>query len=219
MAISIPRKDGDFDERQQVITAKTSACLNVWAINASWYMNQLIPAKQAWETAWANYQDPAQRTKVITFIKNKTRKAYEKLLRLLVQMLESNPLITDDDRRAMGIVIRDTSRTPVKPPKNYPEFIIDTSIIRCLVIFFWDLGSKSKAKPHGVHGAEIRWAILDKPPLSVDELVHSGFDTRSPFELTFNESDRGKMVYFCLRWENTRGEKGPWSEIVMAIIP
>jgi hypothetical protein len=134
-------------------------------------------------------------------------------------MLESNPLVTDDDRRSVGIVIRDTSRTPVKPPKTYPEFIIDTSIIRCLIILFWDLGSKSKAKPRGVHGAEICWVILDRPPLSVDELVHSNFSTRSPFKLTFDETDRGKTVYFCLRWESTRGEKGPWSEIVMAIIP
>jgi hypothetical protein len=30
---------------------------------------------------------------------------------------------------------------------------------------------------------------------------------------------RGKTVYFALRWENTRGEKGPWSEIMSAIIP
>jgi hypothetical protein len=170
-------------------------------------------------TAWANYQDPALRTPLITFIKNEKRKAYEKVLRILIQMLESNPLVTDDDRRSVGIVIRDTSRTPVKPPKTYPEFMIDTSIIRCLIILFWDLGSKSKAKPRGIHGAEICWAILDRPPLSVDELVHSNFCTRSPFKLTFDESDRGKTVYFCLRWENTKGEKGPWSEIMMAIIP
>jgi hypothetical protein len=119
----------------------------------------------------------------------------------------------------MGIVIRDTTHTPINPPKSYPEFIIDTSIIRCLRILFWDFGSKSKAKPHGVHGSEIRWAILDHPPVSVEELIHSSFDTRSPFELMFDERERGKTVYFCLRWESTRGDKGPWSEIVMAIIP
>jgi hypothetical protein len=179
----------------------------------------LLVAKLAWVTAWANYQDPALRTPLITFIKNEKRKAYEKVLRILIRMLESNPLVSDDDRRAMSIAILDATRTPVQPPKTYPEFIIDTSIIRCLIILFWDLGSKSKAKPHGVHGAEICWAILDHQPLSVDELIHSGFCTRTPFKLTFDESDRGKTVYFCLRWENTRGVKGPWSEIVMAIIP
>lgn len=37
--------------------------------------------------------------------------------------------------------------------------------------------------------------------------------------LTFDENQRGKTVYFALRWENTRGEKGPWSQIVSSIIP
>jgi hypothetical protein len=53
----------------------------------------------------------------------------------------------------------------------------------------------------------------------VEDLIHSAFDTRSPFTLSFDENQRGKTVYFCLRWENTRGEKGPWSEIVSGIIP
>jgi hypothetical protein len=59
-------------------------------------------------------------------------------------------------------------------------------------------------KPAGQHGAEIRWAMRD---------------THMPLTFEFDESDRGKTVYFCLGWENTRGEKGPWSEIQSAIVP
>ncbi|MDR1273488.1 MAG: hypothetical protein LBK12_02965, partial [Odoribacteraceae bacterium] len=66
---------------------------------------------------------------------------------------------------------------------------------------------------------EIRWAISETPVVNVDDLTHSAFDTRTPFNLEFRGEERGKAVYFCLRWENTRGEKGPWSEIQSAIIP
>jgi hypothetical protein len=45
------------------------------------------------------------------------------------------------------------------------------------------------------------------------------FDTNSPLDIEFTEEDRGKVVWFAVRWENTRGEKGPWSEIYFAIIP
>jgi hypothetical protein len=45
------------------------------------------------------------------------------------------------------------------------------------------------------------------------------FDTDSPLEIEFDEADRGKIVWFAVRWENTRGQKGPWSEIFFAIIP
>jgi hypothetical protein len=43
--------------------------------------------------------------------------------------------------------------------------------------------------------------------------------TRTPFTLEFSGHERGKTVYFALRWENTRGEKGHWSPIQNAIVP
>jgi hypothetical protein len=51
------------------------------------------------------------------------------------------------------------------------------------------------------------------------ELTHSTFCTRAPLRLTFNGNERGKTLYFATRWENTRSVKGPWSEIMEAIIP
>jgi hypothetical protein len=103
---------------------------------------------------------------------------------------------------------------------TYPDFDIDSSIIRCLIIHFFNQGGKkSKAKPAGQHGAQIRWAVSDMPIVDVSELTRSSIDTHTPFTLEFEGHERGKTVYFCLCWENTRGERGPWSEIVSAIIP
>jgi hypothetical protein len=219
MARTISSKDSKFHEEQEIITAMVEKNISKWEIDRDWYDSLVTPAKKDWVAAWAAYQDPMQRTLLITFVKNEKRKTYEKLLRIVVQIVKCNQRITDDERRAMGIMMRSATRTLLKSPKSYPQFIVGTSVLRCLIIAFWDVGSKSKAKPHGVHGAEIRWAILDRPPVSVEELRFSDFDTHSPFKLSFDESDRGKTVYLCLRWESTRGEKGPWSEIVMAVIP
>jgi hypothetical protein len=222
MAKTIPDKDVDFHETQGIIYSVSYKNLIAWGLDQSWFTSTLTPAKVAWEAAWTAYLDPAQRTPLITFTKTEKRKEYEKLLRILVKNLESNTRVTDEALRSMGIVIRDTTPTRVEIPTHYPAYMVDTSVIRQLIIHFWNmlLGNRlSKAKPHGVHGAEVRWAVLPDAPASVEELIHSSFDTRTPLTLTFDESDRGKTVYFCLRWENTRGEKGPWSEIVMAIIP
>jgi hypothetical protein len=79
--------------------------------------------------------------------------------------------------------------------------------------------SEGRAKPFGVHGAEIKWGFSETEVINPDDLPHSAFDTRSPFRIEFRGEDRGKTVRFCLRWENTRGVKGPWSEIVSAIVP
>jgi hypothetical protein len=70
-----------------------------------------------------------------------------------------------------------------------------------------------------MRGVEVRLAILDAPPVDWDELLDSRFDTRSPLKLTFTGADRGKTLYFALRWENTTGVKGDWSEIYSARIP
>jgi hypothetical protein len=77
----------------------------------------------------------------------------------------------------------------------------------------------SGAKPPGQHAVEMCWAILDAPPAGPEELFHSCVDTRSPFRLEFSGHERGNTVYFALRWENSRGEKGPWGEVWNAIIP
>jgi hypothetical protein len=83
------------------------------------------------------------------------------------------------------------------------------------------------------HGVRIFWGILaepgdtDKfritaPPRDGDDLPHSTFTQRRKYRFDFPEEDRGKTVYFCLRYENSKGGKegeGPWGPIFKAIIP
>jgi hypothetical protein len=219
---TIPRKDVDFNEVQGIIYSTVMQNIDKWGIDEIRITDNLTTACIAWNEARASYRDPARLTPLITFTKTEKRKVYEALLRILIRSLESNTGIPVEILRAMGIIIRDHTPTRAEIPTHYPAYMVDTSVIRQLIIHFWNmlLGNQlSRAKPHGVHGAEIRWAILAEAPASVDELVHSSFDTHTPLTLTFDENERGKTVYFCLRWENTRGEKGPWSEIVYAIIP
>jgi hypothetical protein len=49
--------------------------------------------------------------------------------------------------------------------------------------------------------------------------VHSSFATHPPFSLPFDLADTGKRLWYAARWENTTGQKGPWSEIMSVIIP
>jgi hypothetical protein len=164
---------------------------------------------------------PETRTKASVQAKKESRKNFEAAIQQKVkEYLTYNHLVTDEDRDNMGLPIHKTTRTPSPVAATYPDFDIDSGTIRRLTVHFYDQGQKkSKAKPAGQHGAEIRWAILDSPPTQLDDLTHSSFDTHTPFTLQFDENQRGKTVYFCLCWENTRGEKGPWSEIVKAIVP
>jgi hypothetical protein len=62
--------------------------------------------------------------------------------------------------------------------------------------------------------------FLAKIPVSGVEL-HSSKFTRRRIEMVpeFPAEDSGKRVYYCVRYENTKGEAGPWGPMFSAIIP
>jgi hypothetical protein len=215
----IPRKDVDFN--QWIINFFTILLQGLTRFGIPQAAYSVVDAlRTTWNSKFAIAEAPTTRTKATIREKNVARKNLETSLRAFIrEYLTYNSKVTDGDRENLQLPIHKTTRTPVPDPTTKPGFKIDSSVIRQLILFFRDEDSDSRAKPEGVHGVELRWAILAASPASIDELVHSAFDTHSPFTLTFDEGDRGKAVDLCLRWENTRGVKGPWSEIVMAIVP
>jgi len=214
---TIPLKDADFNVWQNTITAEAIANATAWLLDQAWVTSILTPASTKWNAAWAAYENPTTRTPLITATKRDVRAEYEILLKILVANLKVNTRLTDDDRRAVGIHIKDTKPTPAPTPTTYPVLKIDTSTSRRLIVNFRDSASNSLAKPKGVHGAEIRWIIADQQP-TVEQLTNSTFDTRTPYTLIFTGEQRGKTVWICARWENTRGEKGPWGDMESGII-
>jgi hypothetical protein len=44
-------------------------------------------------------------------------------------------------------------------------------------------------------------------------------ESAPPFTFTFHEEQRGKRVYFCLRWESDTNLKGDYGPILNAVIP
>ncbi|MDR2627269.1 MAG: hypothetical protein LBC40_04470 [Dysgonamonadaceae bacterium] len=215
----IPEKDADF---------------NLWVINFFLYLlgkytvfnipENAIEAlqflKSDWDTKYARAEAPATRTKATIREKTAARNTLEKAVRaFLLEYVTYNHLVGDADRDNMGLPIHKTTRTRHTTVTDLLELILESRVIRRLIGHYRVAGSTSDAKPEYIQGAEIRWAFLEHSPESVDELIHSIFDTRSPFTVEFEEKDRGRRVWFCARWENMTGEKGPWSEMVMAIVP
>jgi hypothetical protein len=49
-----------------------------------------------------------------------------------------------------------------------------------------------------------------EPRLTGDDLPHSRFTRRQKELFDFPADDSGKTVYFCVRFENAKGEPGPW---------
>jgi hypothetical protein len=219
MADFIPRKDVDFNQWVGTFMTTIQQLASSLSIPQT-AVDELVVLQTAWNTKYSLAETPATRTSATVVEKDEARAALEPKLRTFVsEYVRHNHLVTDADRVNLGLPIPKTTRTPAPIPTTYPEFSIDSSVIRRLTIHFRDQGDDSGAKPYGVHGAEIKWGYSSEETPSPATLLYSVFDTRSPYTLEFEEANRGRTVYFCLRWENTRGDKGPWSEIVSAIVP
>jgi hypothetical protein len=179
-----------------------------------------------WVVAYAAAQDPATRTRLAVKAKQDARDAFEAALRGLVKsFLAYNPLVSDTDREDLEIPVHKTTRTPIPPPVDLVELLLRQLAGSRVEATFFPVSvntaakERREAKPYGVRGAELAWAVLPEPPKSYADLTHSAFDTRSPYTFQFDIPDAGKTLYVCARWENTTGQKGPWSDIKSVIIP
>jgi hypothetical protein len=213
----IPKRDEVFRDWARNLYTYALSKYSTWNVPSP--QTTLESPLTAFETAFTATQNP-NRGKVDVLTKNEARVALEAVMRTYVKAyLSFNPAVSDADREQMGITVYDKTKTPVPPPSTIPEAEIDSSIIRQLTIHYKDNGSEKRGKPQGVHGVEIVWVIMDTVPTAMEEFQNSAFDTASPYTFIFDENQRGKKAFFCLRWENAKGEKGPWSEIYNAIIP
>jgi methyl-accepting chemotaxis protein len=66
--------------------------------------------------------------------------------------------------------------------------------------------------------AEAKRELIQVPTTSND-LPFSQFTRRQQEVFDFVQEDSGKTAYFCIRYENVKGESGPWGPIFSAVIP
>jgi hypothetical protein len=213
----IPRRDGKFLEWVKFLFTYLAAHAASWGLDPStWAHIDLQIA--AFEDAYKKAEDP-NRGKADVKAKNDARNTLQKAVRLYVkEYLINNHVISDEERERMGLPVYKSTRTPAPVAEDAPWLKAFTNLLRH-VTFKYGGSETSKAKPKGQYGIEFAWEIADEKPAHVRSLTHSVFDTRTPLTLEFDEEERGKTLWYAARWENTRGEKGPWSEIFKTIIP
>jgi hypothetical protein len=187
-----------------------------------WFDTVFTPVFNTYNSIYAAWINPGTRTKSDTIRFRNAEKEMIALYRHLYKgFLRDNPLVTDADLSDMGLPER-SSGGGGKHPVPTSTVVVEKVVLPSpgvVDIHYHDSGSEKKAKPFGVHGAELVFAISDTPITNHDDLTNSRIDTRTPFHFTFPDPQRGKTLYFSLRWENTTGEKGPWNAIQSIIIP
>ncbi|MDR1005304.1 MAG: hypothetical protein LBL74_00370 [Bacteroidales bacterium] len=180
--------------------------------------------QKVWIEGYALVVNPSTKTTVSVKNKDDARKEYTKFLRNMVnKYIFGNDNITDSTRVDLGLTVKDTTPTPVEPPKDIPFFAIDFSKKGVHQGSLWTntfVGEKKRKqkRPKGVALAVIRWDVADKPPVNYEDLKHLLLTSDSHFTLQFTQDMKGKTVYYAACWSNSKGEMGAWTEIINAII-
>jgi hypothetical protein len=172
-----------------------------------------------WEQALATHFTAKAQAKASTQAKYRERGTLTGLVRPLVTMIQALPDVKDSQRHTLGMTVSSTARAAVAVPTSRPlAVVIDTSTrLRHTITFVDDAGTVRRAKPRGVIGCEI-WIKIGETSPTTGELRYLATATRSPYVAEFDGADGGQTAFYMLRWVNTRGERGPWSQTFGATI-
>jgi hypothetical protein len=214
----IPDPDGAFDTKFNLFNIFTQANGTTRGLSAG-QLTELDDKHGDWSTSYDAHLAEQATAQMKAQTKNTARDAAETVMRALARIMQQHPAMTDADRAAAGLNVRDTTRTAAAAPTSRPIGVVDTSQRLRHTIYFKDENTpNSKKKPDGIMGAEI-WCYLGAtPPVDASLCSFVALDTSSPYVVDYEGEDAGKIAHYFIRWVNTRGEKGPWSETVSATI-
>jgi len=150
--------------------------------------------------------------------------AIKELRGFVNQYLRFTP-VTNVDRTSMGIPNRDTIPTTIPPPAipvigrlTYPS----NGLVEVCEIRADGIKNDERSK----HGVRIYYGIvsptsrfkIDARPQSGTDLPYSVFTRKTRYRFDFS-TDNGKEAFFCMRFENSKGDAGPWGKIISGFIP
>jgi PIN domain nuclease of toxin-antitoxin system len=218
MADFFPKREADllewFKNFSAVLVSKASA----WNILVD-VANDLLVLVNEYETIF-ELAKGENGTKALILEKHEKRDALIATVRNIKnKYIDYNDIITNPDRERLGLPVRDRNPTPKPKPVGRPLLKVRPTNNRQHTITAINQETGKKTKPENVHGVRFVWEIRDTAPTNADDLRRSVFRIKTVEVFDYSEEDRGKKVFYAACYENAKGDAGPWSDIVEAIIP
>jgi hypothetical protein len=214
----IPTKEADFVEWSGNLIAVSKTNSSVWDLPDA-QVTELETLHTRFKTLHEQCQTPAH-TALDTQEKNERKTGLiEKERRFVRFHLQNNEKMTDHGRKALGIPIHDQTPTHHPLPDSHPVITVESKNPFERILHIHDSASGKRARPNHTNGAVLFWEISEQPITLTTDLKTSLLITRTPHHLRFSPAERGKILYMAGQWQNRIGEKGPWSEVVSAVIP
>ena len=230
MSYFIPSSDIEFDaflrRYCQIVNQKTSGSPPEWTHIPAARVTELNDARTDWSAAWAKLEGPHTAADVLA--KSTAKKSLQAFNNQYVLYARE---VSDAERRELGAHVHDTKPTTVPRPTAQPEAdMIYPGRHLLKLVKIRPVGGGGDLRSDW--GVRIFWGImgpptetdrfrLETPPVTGNDLPHSTFTHRQTHLFDF-EGDSGKIVWFCLRYENEKGGEGgegPFGPLFSVVIP
>jgi hypothetical protein len=156
-------------------------------------------------------------------------------MRMIKRLWFHSPPLADADYISLGLKPPDANPTPIPPPTGFPEADVSYPGVGVLTLHPRAVKGQPPLDPDSDYGYRIYWGayppggasvelttgrrkLLMKPPETGDDLPFSKWTRKHKVDFDRHE-DRGSTVYFCIRYENRKGDYGPWGPMFTAIVP
>ena len=216
---NIPSNDTEFSRMvTQLLTAATPNP-EKFGMTAD-DVSQVATAHSAFANAHDAHVQAQEASHTAAHAKDAARTNLETYVRAAARKINSVPGVDNALRVAAGLAPYAEVRSPIGAPTTHPLGRIEIGGHFTLIVHFVNETTPQKiAKPHGVLGCQIWSYVGDPAPVDPTGYAFIGLDTRTPYTDTHPAADAGKTAYYWLRWQNAKGEVGPWSDVLSAKIP
>ncbi len=216
---AFPRREPDYVLVVKAVIAYIIANLARLGLTAA-QQTALTNALNTFLTDYGKTSVKATRTQQDTATKNASKAVLTNLIRTTLSGVADDKL-TPADRINLNI-LEPATRTPSTPPTTKPVLQLDGNSRLLQTASFSDEAANGKrGNPPGVRACQLFVALIPVgAPVPTDPKAYRylATDTSTPYVATFEAADAGKIACYIGRWENERGQTGPWSDPVSAAI-
>jgi hypothetical protein len=163
----------------------------------------------------------ADHTRADEVEKKDARKASEKDVRNFVQgSLARNIRVTNRDHEMLRLPVRDTVHTPVGEPVGDVTATVERTSEGVISLHIAHVEG-TPYDPRANYGVKVRYGVFPIETVTVDDvnkLTETVFTRRKVLTVKFTKDDLKKMAFFCMRYENSKGQAGLWGPMASAVI-
>lgn len=214
----VPARDGDYNiwvDQFALYLSTNYAALGVSSGDAA----NMTALATSWDTAYAAAIGGSTRGPMTVNIKDTARANATAFARALANTIQANAGVTEDQKVALGITVRKTTKTPVPAPTTSPilSFIAATPLQHTLR-FADQLTPASRSLPFGAIALELRGYVGIAPPIDSTLSTFVQTCTKNPVAVDFTLGQVGKNCYYYGYWRTRTGLLGPISNLMSSAI-